>query len=222
MWTIDGWYQEARSATEKTAEVTRGMGDLFVNHVQEHMKGVTREEVVRRLQASNRQRLDAVPSLAKYPELRGMRDLVDAMWRGWRDGAKLNDAQWAGYCDANFYYHRYITTGKGGPIGCSYIFFPKSDRGPILANNLDSSPREPFGPPAWPAINEHLLFGSVSSGVFLDEEPPEIFPAPVAKLVGRYCRTTDEAVEMLRRYNHFWGPCNALVVDRDKRVAMIE
>jgi hypothetical protein len=58
--------------------------------------------------------------------------------------------------------------------------------------------------------------------VFLDEESPEIFPAPVFKLVGRYCRNTDEAVEMLTRYKLFWGPCNALVVDRRHNVAMIE
>jgi hypothetical protein len=56
----------------------------------------------------------------------------------------------------------------------------------------------------------------------MDEESPEIFPAPVMKLVARYCRNTKEAVELLQRYNHFWGPCNALVVDRDSNVAMIE
>ena len=30
----------------------------------------------------------------------------------------------------------------------------------------------------------------------LDEPSPEIFPAPVHKLVQRYCRTADEAVEL--------------------------
>ena len=64
--------------------------------------------------------------------------------------------------------------------------------------------------------------GGVSSGVFLDEESPEIFPAPVAKLVARYCRNADEAVEMLSRYNYFWGPGNMLIADRQHRVAMIE
>ncbi len=222
MWTIDAWYREAREYAERDAEVTRKLGDMFLRHLEQHLAGVPRAEVVRRLQTSNLQRLNAVPGLSRYPELRGMRDLVDAMWRGWRDGAKLNDAQWAAYCDGNFYFHRYVSSGKAGPLGCSYIFFPTSDRGPILANNLDSSPTEPFGPPAWPAISEHLILGSVSSGVFLDEESPELFPAPVYKLVGRYCRNTDEAVELLARYNYFWGPCNLLVVDRNKNVAMIE
>jgi len=222
MWTIDGWYQEARATTAKNPEITRGMADLLLRHVEEHLPGVAREEVVRRLQKSNQQRLDAVPSLTKYPELRGMRDLVAAQWRGWKDGAGLSDAQLAAYCDSYFYYHRYLATGKAGPLGCSYVYFPTSERGPILANNLDSSPAEPFGPPAWPAISEHLLLGCVSSGVFLDEESPESFPAPVFKLVGRYCRTTDEAVEMVTRYNYFWGPCNAILVDRQHNVAMIE
>ena len=101
-------------------------------------------------------------------------------------------------------------------------FFPTSDHGPLFAANLDSTPNEPFGAPDWPATSEHLLIGGVSSGVYLDELSPEIFPAPVSLLVGRYCRTTDEAVEMMTRYNYFWGPCNQIVVDRAGEVALIE
>ena len=66
------------------------------------------------------------------------------------------------------------------------------------------------------------ISGGVSSGVYKDEKTPEIFPAPVYELVARYCRNTDEAVEMLTRYNHFWGPTNLLVADRQSNVAMIE
>lgn len=222
MWTIQSWYREAREAAEAKPEFVRKMAELWLNNYERGLTGVSRAEIVRRLQQCNRERLDAVPSLTKYPELRGMRELVEASWRGARDGAKLDDAQWAGHCDGGFYFHRFVSTGKAMPIHCSYIFFPTSDRGPLLANNLDSSPAEPFNPPAWPAISEHLLLGTVSSGVFLDEESPEIFPAPVFKLIARYCRTSEEAVEMLTRYNLFWGPCNALVVDRNKKAAMIE
>lgn len=222
MWTIDGWYREAHASAEANPDLTRKMAELWLNTYAQHMPGVSREEIVRRLQKSNRERLAAVPNLKLYPELRGMQNLVEASWCGARDGAKLDDAQWAAHCDGGVYYHRYVATGKAGPIHCSYIFFPKSDHGPILANNLDSSPAEPFGPPHWPAISEHLVIGTVSSGVFLDEESPEIFSAPVFKLLARYCRTTDEAVELLKRYNYFWGPCNAIVIDRNKNVAMIE
>jgi len=151
-----------------------------------------------------------------------VRDLVEAAWRGTRDGAQMSDEQWAASCDANFYYHRYVCSSPARSLGCSYMFFPESDHGPILANNLDSSPAEPFGTPAWPAISEHLIWGGVSSGVYGDEKSPETFPAPVPRIVGRYCRSTDEAVEMLERYKYFWGPGNVLLIDRDKNVAMIE
>ncbi|MBI4025809.1 MAG: hypothetical protein HY360_12565 [Verrucomicrobia bacterium] len=222
MWTIDSWYRESRARSEAQTAQCRGMAALFLKTLQDHLPGVPRDEIVRRLQKLNRERLDAVPDLNKYPELRGMRELVDAEWRGARDGAGLDDALWAAHCDQLYYYQRYVAAGKAGPIGCSYVYFPTSERGPILANNLDSSPEEPFAPPAWPALSEHLIIGNVSSGVFLDEDPPEIFPAPVYRLVGRYCRNTNEAVEMLQRYNYFWGPTNILVMDRQHHVAMIE
>lgn len=230
MWTIAGWYEEARSSAAAKPEYYRRWGDHYLRCYDNWMPGVPGDEIVRRLRSWNSQRLQAMPDLAKYPELRGMRELIDAQWRGYRDGAGLRDDQWAAYCSGNSYYHRHIATqiGEGSPVrgtpesGCSCIYFPRSDRGPLLAVNLDSSPDEPFGEPEWPLANEHLIVAGVSSGIFLDEKSPEIFPAPVFGLVARYCRSTPEAVDMLARYNHFWGPGNLLVVDRSQKVAMIE
>jgi hypothetical protein len=167
-----------------------------------------------------------VPDLKTYPELRGMRDLIEASWRGTRDGANLDEAHAAAYFGALPYYHRYIASKPGNNAKdrahCSYVYFPTSEVGPILANNLDSGPEETFIAPHWPAISEHLICGSVSSGVYGDETSPEIFPAPVNKIVARYCRNTSEAVEMFTRYKLFWGPCNTIVIDRDHDIAMIE
>ncbi len=223
MWTVASWYDDARKEAERNREQVRRMADYRLDrYEQEHLRGRSRAEIVRILAASNRERLDAVPDLARYPELRGMRAFVEAGWRGTRDGAGLTEEQWAATCDSGFYLHRCARAAARPPTGCSYVFFPASDHGPILANNLDSAPREPFGPPAWPALNEHLIVGGVSSGVFDDEASPEIFPVPVFKLLARYCRSTDEAVEMLRRYNYFWGPGNLIVIDRRRGVAMIE
>ena len=219
-WNAEAWYQEARAEAQRSAEQYRKMGNHLINNYMNFMPGVSREEIVRRLQRSNAKRLGAAPDPARYPELRGMRDMVEALWRGQRDGAQMDDAQWAAYCDGNFYFHREL---KGGMVhGCSYVFFPTSDRGPILANNLDSSPEEPFAEPVLPMVNEHVLTGGVSSGVFLDEDSPEIFPAPVYKLVGHFCRTAKEAVAMMTQYNHFWGPGNVLVLDRGRNAAMVE
>ena len=176
---------------------------------------------MRRLQVENAKRLDAAPSLQKFPELRGMRELIEAEWRGVRDGAHLSDAQWASHCGANYFYHRFVCNGEA-MTGCSYVYFPRSEAGPLLGNNLDSTADEPLRAPSWPAISEHLIWGPVSSGVPGDEISPEIFPVPVMKLMARYCRSTPEAVEMLERYKDFWGPCNALLIDADSNVAMIE
>ena len=59
--------------------------------------------------------------------------------------------------------------------------------------------------------NEHLFWVGVSCGIWYDEEPREIFPLPIDKRVARYCRSTEEAVELLTRYTHSRGPGNSLL-----------
>lgn len=221
MWTPEQWYQEARVDAQTRAEQIRGMADFWMRTLEREMPDVSGDEITRLLQVENRKRLDAMPPVDKYPELRGMRELIEASWRGIQDGAQLDDTQLASHCGASFYLHRYLSNNKKA-TGCTYVYFPTSDYGPILANNLDALPDHPLLPPEWPAISEHLIIGGVSSGVYLDEESPEIFPVPVLKMVARYCRTTDEAVEMLQRYNHFWGPTNLIIIDHNQRVAMVE
>ena len=221
MWTPKAWYETARAEAAARPEFYRKMGELLLTVNQAAFPDMPRPELLKRLAAWNRRRLDAVPDLGRYPELCGMRELVDAQWRGWRDGAGLSDEQWIGYC-AEHSYHRHHAPLEVMPHGCSYAYFPDSDVGPILANNLDSGPDEPFTAPDWPLANEHLIIGSVSSGVFFDERSPEIFPAPVMALVGRYCRTTAEALGLLARYNHFWGPGNLLITDRHRDTALVE
>jgi hypothetical protein len=173
-------------------------------------------------------RLSAVPDLSTYPELRGMRELVMAEQKGISEAAELDDLMAAAYFSGFVFYNRFIATAPTAattPVGkgnCSCVYFPTSDCGQLLASNLDSTPRQKFGTPDWPSGNEYLIMGGVSSGVFMDEVSPEIFPAPVNRLVTRYCRSAREAVELYTRYTLFWGPCNLLVVDRGRQVAMIE
>src|SRR5688572_19612274 len=224
MSTPQSWYRDAREQAERHPKHTRDHAAMWLGTLTKALPEIPRERVIEELKKFNRERLDAVPSLTKYPELRGMRELVEAGWRGTRDGAQMDDETWASYCGAPQFYFRFVSSRKLARFhaNCSYVYFPTSEVGPILANNLDTTPAEPFTEPQWPAVNEHLIMGGVSSGVYFDEESPEIFPAPVYSLVARYCRSTAEAVEMLERYNYFWGPGNTLVVDRDHKVAMIE
>ncbi|MHB0937905.1 MAG: C45 family peptidase [Armatimonadota bacterium] len=227
MWTIAEWYREGRARGERDGELIRNRAGLRVELMQERGPENV-EETVREMMRFHTERFDAVPDLNTYPELRGMRELLLAEMRGVQEGAGLDDTLTAAYFSGYEYYHRKIasrpkaTDYATGKANCSCIYFPTSDRGPLLANNLDSSPKEAFGPPAWPLANEHLVIGGVSSGVYMDEESPETFPAPVFKLVGRYCRDAKEAVEMMTRYNYFWGPGNMMVIDRQQQVAMVE
>jgi len=180
------------------------------------------EEISGRLHEYNQKRLNSLPDTGKYPELRGIRELVEAEWRGTRDGAALNPAEWAASCDNLYYYQHFLQSENAAVQGCTYVFFPDSDRGPILANNLDTTPDEPFGEPEWVMLNEHLFWGGVSCGIWYDETPEEIFPVPIDRLVARYCRSTDEAVELLTRYKGCWGMGNSLLVDGNRRAAMVE
>lgn len=228
IWTNENWYSEARLKAAAERVYFHNSSELSLAHLAEVCPDLSAAERAHRLVEFHRQRMEAVPSLTRYPELRGMRELVRAEHRGIQDGAGFDETQLAAYCSGGVYAHRLLhsqvdpSLHSTGTANCSYIFFPDSDHGPLLANNLDSSPAELFGPPQWPAISEHLIFGGVSSGIFLDELSPEIFPVPVTKLLARYCRTTREAVEMLSRYNYFWGPGNSIVIDQDHVVAMIE
>ncbi|NQU10379.1 hypothetical protein HQ590_06300 [bacterium] len=223
MWTTQSWYNEAFAAARANAPRVKATADYLLRIYEESLPGQSRDQIGRRLADYNQKRLQAVPDLAQYPELRGMPEFVAAGWRGAREGAGLDDilaAVWNGGLD---YLHREVS-GKVGrqPAHCTCVYFGRSDHGPLLGTNLDTNPDEPYGPPELPTLNEHLVGGGVSSGVFLDEESPEVFPAPVHKLVARYCRNAEDAVDLLTRYNYFWGPCNYLIADRQHRVAMIE
>jgi len=223
MWTISETYEQARRASEKDADMIRRTAEHTLDTYLAHMPGITREEIGRRLLESNRERLDAVPDLNTYPELRGMREILDAEWRGIRDGAKLDDEQWAARCNGNFYMHCHVYGEVGKEDhGCTCIYFPESEHGSILAVNLDTNLEEPYGPPEWPTWNEHIIVGGVSSGIWGDEPSPEIFPAPKDKILGRYARSTDEAIEILDRYKLFGRPGNLLIVDRNHNIAMVE
>lgn len=224
MWTIQSAYEQGVASGRASAAFIKGRAEHVLGSYLGWLPGMSREEIGRVLMDYNRQRLEAVPSLSRYPELRGMKELIEAERRGIQEGAGLDDTIAAVHFDGQYYYHREITSKAKGkpPAHCSVAYFGDSDHGPLLATNLDTDIHEPYGAPDWPLLNEHLILGGVSSGVFLDERSPEIFPAPVYKLLARYCRTTDEAVELMERYNLFHGPGNMFVVDRGHNIAMVE
>lgn len=193
--------------------------------------GVDEGEAYRRTLADYRRRLDALPPASTYPELRGMRECVEAYNQGIADGSGLP----LEYVMLRANYLPMMTAAyrtapgrqapaSGSAPGCTLVYFPRSDRGPLIANNQDGLARHAHRiPPVWlPCNRAGLVLGTVSSGIFDDEVSPEEFPAPVFLMAAEMCGSTGDAVELLTRLNLFWGPCNCLVADGQGEAAVIE
>ncbi len=208
----------------------RSNAHLFRQSLSEALH-LPEDEAVRRVVADYERRLDALPPLSEYPELKGMRECVAAYNDGMAEGAgvTLEDV----ILSAN--YRHAITVGLGrkpqttvptlaGAPGCTLVYFPRSDRGPLVANNNDGTIRWAHtNQPDWIVANRAgIMVGTVSSGVFDDEVSPQQFPAPVFLMVNEMCGTTSEAVDLLTRLNLFWEPCNTLIADRHGDSTIIE
>jgi hypothetical protein len=184
-----------------------------------------KEKVVAEVLAYHRERLDAVPDLTRYPELRGYRDLLVEEHRGMRD-AGADDETISLAATLNFWRDTRLLqqTGRGWhapvmPEKCRVVYVPETDEGVLHAKNVDDpltywKPRPPYpqGAP-WPWTHP-LMFDGVGSGLHVDEIPPEIFPVGVLELCKEHCTTVDAATDFLARYNYFWSSQNLLIHDQ--------
>lgn len=192
------------------------------------------DEAIRLCLADYERRLSALPPVAQYPELAGMRECVLAYNRGMAEGLELPVS--AVNLRANFL--SFMSEGKrlvgassrgdGAAVnaapGCTLVYFPDSDRGPLLANNQDgaASARHRVPPEQIVANRAGIILGTVSSGIFDDEVSPQQFPAPIFLMTCELCSDTSEVVDLLTRLNHFWGPFNMIIADRHGQSAVIE
>lgn len=182
------------------------------------------QTVSEKVRAFHRERLDAVPNLTVYTELRGYRDLLAEEERGMRE-ADVDEDTLALSQTLNFWRDTKLQqeTGKAYfamalPEKCRVLYVPETDRGAIHAKNVDDpltywKPRPTHAPDTpWPYTHP-LVFDGVGSGLHLDEMPPEIFPVDVLGLCREYCGTVAEATEFHVRYNYFWASGNRLIHD---------
>ena len=189
--------------------------------------GGTEEEVVGRVAAFHQERLDAVPDLTRYPELRGERDLLLERYRGMADAGLSEDmialaeslVFWQDYrlpVEEGRSFYRLATERKLSER-CRVVYIPESDRGGLHAKNIDAPlmgwvPQPPTTSPGpWPY--PPLMLDGAGSGLHIDEIPPEIFPADALVLCPKHCTTASEATDFLIRYCYFWGGSNRLVHD---------
>lgn len=189
--------------------------------------GLPADELIRRVSALHAERVDALPDLAVYPELRGERDLLLERYRGMADAGmtlelialKESLGFWVSYLCRN-------QTGKiphGGRLPpeqrerCRVVFAPETDAGPLHFKNVDDPLHtwrpQPEDVKTMPSPFTPLFFAGTGSGLQIDDDPPEIFPADAVGLAKRYCETVPEAEAFLVRYNYFWAGANLLIID---------
>ncbi len=138
MWTEENWYNEAKKWAQENNDFIQKMCKRFISILKEPIPDKEESEIINLVFQHSQKRLNAPVDLRKYPELRGMKQLISAQWKGIGDGAGIDEKHVAIYTNGLYFYHRMICTGKIGNMGlaastqgakCSYIFFPESDHG---------------------------------------------------------------------------------------------
>ncbi|MDO8589400.1 MAG: hypothetical protein Q7T82_20445 [Armatimonadota bacterium] len=237
---------DVASIAAKIIERARDERDQFidgpVDRVMADSPWADRETLFSGLIDFHRERLDRIPSAAKYPEAQPWvehrlaleRELVAAglsewdravlgglndylSFRGFRLAAKKRRGRSTG------------TPGSGLVEKCRVAFLPETDEGPVLIKNVDdpatfwrkdrTSERFVSG---FASFSQPVRLAGVGSGLHLDVEPEEIFPLPVLEMCAHFCQDTPSTVEFLTRYCSFYSGVNYLILDRERRSAMVE
>ena len=199
----------------------------------------------------HRRKMDALPDLKTFPELAGMDQYLDEQAKGYAAGAGIDvrEVLLGRYCEEIYLD---IARGHGQTmVHCSEFWFPDTPNGPLLGKGWDDVmswylddpfPLPPVDPGESPideippqdeglgyrcgsAGNEVGLSINNGGGAVYEYEKVRdevLFPVPVNELVLRTCATVYEAVEMLIRYNEYWGPCNLVVGDATCNGALFE
>lgn len=203
------------------------------------------EDLFRHAERAYEKRINAVPDLSRYPELRGMKEYIQDELKGTAEGANLSIKE---IIFSHFWYDVYqLLKGHAKWLenvgaGCTTVVFRKTDVGPIIGRNTDDSvdwvqkqsygdyfpsivlrPRS-MGYSSGPLGNEKGLVMMGSSIDYPSEgEPDELFPVEVGDLVMRHCAKVEEALEMFKRYNMFTRRCsNIALVDAEGDAAVVE
>jgi len=176
----------------------------------------------------DRERMTNPPDPYKFPETKGLPDLLREERRGFLDGCGGDELLLACTYTWQFYYSRRINSRylPGVPTrvneGCTAVYIPNStEGGPLYGRNWDITltpwARTLMEPPREAADGARKMWTKgVTCNVFLDEEPQEIFPVDPWALLPEECTEhVDDAVEFLDRYRDFWGPGNSILVDKN-------
>jgi hypothetical protein len=169
-------------------------------------------------------RLGADLDLTKFPECRGLRELVEAEHDGFLDTCgdpwmTAHQFNWDWFVSRRLN-TRYV--GAAPPAGnCTGVFIRDSAEGPLVGSNLDDilRPFDKFSPPKKGPSGEPFkgitCIRTVSSAVLCDDEPDDIFPVDPLAILPDDITKLDDFVSYMERYHDFWGPHNSIWVDAD-------
>ncbi len=228
------------AATEAANICGAGRGDL--SEILANLERWSRENLLDYATDLHCRKVDAFPDLKTFPELEGMDQYEDEYPRGYAEGAGIDIRE---VHLERHYEEMFLLALGGGRLSvhnCSECYIPNTPNGPMLGLGRDDIMAwytdDPFGvswpnpveqphqitdPPASnPDFGICLATGGGALFEFEEDRGEAIFPAPVLSLVQDNCTTTEEAVDMLIRYNDYWGPCNCVIGDSQGNGALVE
>ncbi|HVF09792.1 MAG TPA: hypothetical protein VNA16_03270, partial [Abditibacteriaceae bacterium] len=180
----------------------------------------------------DRERMESVPSAARYPELQGLPDELRAERQGFMEGCGGGPREVAFHYTWFYFISRRLNTRYVGfnqrANHCTAVYIRDSkEGGPLQGRNLDDVRRPPalekLDPPRrGPDGKRRLITGGVSSAVLCDEEPTEIFPVDPWQIMPADCKQVGDIVDFLTRYVEFWGPQNGIIVDEEQNAVAFE
>jgi hypothetical protein len=193
-----------------------------------------RRRILAGVVAYHREAMSRIPDFRTYPEAKPWVDYVLTYQRELQRLAELNEQQMALLISLNAYmtFRGYREAGAvlakaHATEKCRVAFVPRTDQGPIHIKNVDDpitwwkpQPRLPRRASGW--TQPPLSADGVGSGLHMDNEPSELFPLPITRMLPYCADDTPGAVAFLKRYAPFWSGANLLLFDRQCRSAAIE
>ena len=180
----------------------------------------------------DRRRMAADLDLRKFPECRGLREMVETERQGFLDACP-DPLQLAMYHSWYWYVSRVLNTRQVArtppPAQCTDFWFAETrEGGPIHGSNRDDLPANypslpiPTRGPAEERFTQITCVGGVSAAVLCDEEPEDWFPVRMEWITPPGIRSLKEFLNFMERYHDFWGPGNRIYVDPDLNFAAVE
>ena len=234
MITLSEAYARGAAAGEMAMQTDiKGMIEPTVKNMHSWYPLLAGHDILQEIYDLDCERMANPPDPYKYPETKGLPDLVREERRAFQQTTGYSNMEMAYNYTWHFYITRRVQTryiGMAPPPGeCSAAYIRNStEGGPLYGRNWDTGISDWVNrllvPPRVAADGKRVMWmKGVSFSIFLDEEPEEIFPVdPLALLPADCTEHVEDAVEFLTRYRDFWGPVNCILVDKNHDSVAIE